>query len=104
MRLSGYKVVAFAQIVDVKRAKEFYRDRLGLTLLSEEPPFALVFDANGTVIRLGMAKQLPPATATALGWEVPDIQAAVLELEGAGVAFERYGPGRAGDLYLPDGR
>ena len=88
--LAKYKVVAFANIVDVPRAKAFYRDTLGLRLLAEEPPFALVFDANGIMIRLGMAKELPPARGTVLGWQVPDIRAAVEELEQAGVRFERY--------------
>src|SRR5580704_19742368 len=89
-RLAQYDIIGFASIVDVPRAKEFYRDTLGLTLLSEEPPFALVFDAHGIMLRLGMAKELPPAHGTVLGWNVPDIVAAVQELAEAGVRFERY--------------
>lgn len=90
-RLARYNIIAFATIVDVERAKSFYRDTLGLTLVSEEPPFALVFDANGIMIRLAMAKELSPAMGTVLGWQVPDIVAAVKELQEAGVSFERYG-------------
>lgn len=89
-RLGNYNLIGFASIVDVERAKVFYRDTLGLRLLSEEPPFALVFEANGIMIRLGMAKELPPAGGTVLGWQVPDITAAVKDLEQAGVHFERY--------------
>ncbi|HXK06377.1 MAG TPA: VOC family protein [Verrucomicrobiae bacterium] len=89
-RLGKHKIVGFVNIVDVARAKAFYRDTLGLRLVSEEPPFALVFDANGIMLRLGMAKELPPARGTVLGWQVPDIRAAVLELAQAGVRFERY--------------
>src|SRR5580693_8721313 len=88
--LAVHPIIAFATIVDVERAKEFYRDTLGLTLLSEEPPFALVFDAHGIMLRLGMAKELPPAHGTVLGWNVPDIAATVKELAAAGVQFERY--------------
>ena len=40
--LGRYNIIGFFTIVDVARAKEFYRDTLGLRLLSEEPPFALV--------------------------------------------------------------
>ena len=47
--LGKYNVIGFVTIVDVERAKAFYRDTLGLRLLSEEPPFALVFDANGII-------------------------------------------------------
>jgi catechol 2,3-dioxygenase-like lactoylglutathione lyase family enzyme len=88
--LAQYDIVGFVSIVDVPRAKAFYRDTLGLTLLSEEPPFALVFDAHGIMLRLGMAKSLPPAHGTVLGWSVPDIVIAVKELIDAGVQFERY--------------
>ena len=88
--LAKYNIIAFATIVDVERARSFYRDTLGLTLLSEEPPFALVFDANGIMIRLGMGKELPKVPGTVLGWQVPDIVAAVGELVDAGVRFERF--------------
>jgi catechol 2,3-dioxygenase-like lactoylglutathione lyase family enzyme len=90
-RLGKYNIVGFVNIVDVPRAKEFYRDTLGLRLVSEEPPFALVFEANGIMLRLGMAKELPPAHGTVLGWQVPDIGAAVKDLGEAGVRFERFG-------------
>jgi catechol 2,3-dioxygenase-like lactoylglutathione lyase family enzyme len=70
--------------------KDFYRDTLGLRLLSEEPPFALVFEANGIMLRLGMAKELPPSHGTVLGWQVPEIAASVKNLGQAGVRFERY--------------
>jgi len=89
--LGQYNIIGFVTIVDVERAKRFYRDTLGLRLLSEEPPFALVFDANGIMLRLGMGKELPPVPGTVLGWQVPDAAAAVQDLMQAGVSFERYG-------------
>jgi len=89
--LGKYDIIGFVTIVDVERAKEFYRDTLGLRLLSEEPPFALVFDANGIMLRLGMGKERPPFPGTVLGWQVPDAAAAVRDLMQAGVRFERYG-------------
>ena len=97
-KLGKYDICGFVSIVDVARAKEFYRDTLGLTLLSEEPPFALVFDAHGIMLRLGMAKELPPAHGTVLGWNVPDIAAAIKELTGAGVHFERFPNMKQDDL------
>ena len=89
--LGKYNIIGFATIVDVERAKVFYRDTLGLRLLSEEPPFALVFDANGIMLRLGMGKERTPAVGTVLGWQVPDVAAAVKDLMQAGIQFERYG-------------
>ena len=88
--LGRYNIIGFISIVDVSRAKEFYRDTLGLRLIMEEPPFALVFEANGIMLRLGMAKELPPAHGTVLGWQVPEISETVKSLEQAGVRFERY--------------
>jgi catechol 2,3-dioxygenase-like lactoylglutathione lyase family enzyme len=88
--LGKFNIVAFATIVDTERAKSFYRDTLGLRLVMEEPPFALVFDANGIMLRLAMGKELPPNPGTVLGWQVPDIEAAVRDLVGAGVRLERY--------------
>ncbi len=88
--LSEYNIIGFVTIVDVNRAKSFYRDTLGLRLVSEEPPFALVFDANGIMLRLGMGKELPQASGTVLGWQVPDVDSVVQNLKAAGVQFERY--------------
>ncbi len=88
--LSKYDIIGFVSIVDVPRARGFYRDTLGLRLGREEPPFALVFEANGIMLRLVMAKELPPSHGTVLGWQVPEITAAVQGLGQAGVHFERY--------------
>ncbi len=88
--LSKYNIIGFVPIVDVPRARDFYRDTLGLRLVMEEPPFALVFEANGIMLRLGMAKELPPSHGTVLGWQVPEITATVQGLGQAGVRFERY--------------
>jgi catechol 2,3-dioxygenase-like lactoylglutathione lyase family enzyme len=88
--LSQHNLIAFVPIVDVARAKEFYRDKLGLRLVSEEAPFALVFDAHGIMLRLSIAKELPPARGTALGWQVPSIAEAARDLEQVGIHFERY--------------
>src|ERR1700722_12360363 len=88
--LSKYNIIGFFTIVDVARAKRFYGDTLGLRLISEEPPFALVFDANGIMLRLGMGKELPPASGTVLGWQVTEIESVVQNLKTAGVRFEHY--------------
>ena len=79
---------------------------LGLRLLAEEPPFALVFESNGIMIRLGMGKELTPAPGTVLGWQVTDIESVVKDLMAAGVEFEHYGflkPDELGIWTVPDG-
>jgi catechol 2,3-dioxygenase-like lactoylglutathione lyase family enzyme len=89
--LAVCNLIGFITIVDVARAKEFYQEKLGLRLVSEEPPFALVFYANGIMLRLAIASERPAVNGTVLGWQVPDAVAAVADLEQAGITFERYG-------------
>jgi hypothetical protein len=63
-------------------------------LVSDEP-YALVFDAAGTMLRVQRVKEVHAGQYTALGWQVPDIAGAVEELTQAGVQFEHYGmPGQ----------
>ena len=89
MILGSHDIVAFVHTCDRERAKAFYRDKLGLTLISEDP-FAMAFDAHGIMLRVASVKALTAAPYTVLGWKVPDIAAAVTELQRAGVAFEHY--------------
>jgi catechol 2,3-dioxygenase-like lactoylglutathione lyase family enzyme len=74
---------------DPARAKTFYRDTLGLTLVSEDP-FALVFDAHGTMLRVTTVPQVAAAAYTVLGWRVANIVTASDDLRNSGVRFERY--------------
>lgn len=90
VRLGQYNIIAFVPIVNVTEARAFYHDLLGLTLLREEMPFALVFDAKGTMLRLAIVGELSPAPWTVLGWEVSDIDASVENLAARGVHFERF--------------
>src|SRR5580704_2897824 len=92
--LDSSPIMAFSATTDPDRAKAFYRDKLGLRLVSDEQ-YALVFDAAGTMLRVQKVKEVPEAKYTALGWNVPDIEAKVDELAKAGVQFEHYGmPGQ----------
>ncbi len=88
--LGSQKLMAFVATRDPARARSFYRDTLGLRLLSEDR-FALVFDANGTMLRVTTVHELALAKYTVLGWEVSDIVAAAKDLENAGIKLEQYG-------------
>ena len=88
--LGSCNLTAFVGVRDPKSAKTFYRDTLGLRLVSEELPFALVFDGQGTMLRVTIVPKVTPAKYTVLGWTVPDIVATVKGLQKAGVAFQRY--------------
>lgn len=89
-RLSDQSMIGFVATSDPDGAKKFYRDTLGLPLVSEEMPFALVFDAHGTMLRVTIVEKVVSAGYTVLGWQVPNIVAAAKALSHAGVRFERY--------------
>jgi catechol 2,3-dioxygenase-like lactoylglutathione lyase family enzyme len=83
------RVVAFLVTTNPELAERFYRDVLGFTFLVDDG-FALVFDAHGTMLRIGKAEQFTPSQNTVLGWETRDIHEAVSELTQRGVAFDRH--------------
>jgi catechol 2,3-dioxygenase-like lactoylglutathione lyase family enzyme len=88
--LASEKIIGFVPITDAARAKSFYAEKLGLKFVSEDS-FAVVFDANGNMIRLTRMKEVQPQAFTILGWQVSDIVATVQRLQASGVTFERYG-------------
>jgi catechol 2,3-dioxygenase-like lactoylglutathione lyase family enzyme len=87
--LGSHDIIAFIGTRDPSRARSFYYETLGLTLLSEDP-FALTFDANGTLLRITTVPEVTPAKYTVLGWNVPDIRAATAQLAKSGVHLERF--------------
>ncbi|WP_437808794.1 VOC family protein [Sorangium sp. So ce1078] len=88
--LSDQPIIAFLATRDPARAKEYYRDVLGLRFVADEEA-ALVFEAHQTMLRIQKVHELTPHPFTAFGWKVPDVKAAIAELSRRGVRFERYG-------------
>ncbi len=87
--LESFEVIAFLATRNPEQARNFFGGVLGLRLVADEA-FALVFDANGVMLRVQKVDALTPAPYTALGWRVGDIAGAVGELANRGVRFERY--------------
>lgn len=87
--LNSSRVISFVATKNPASARKFYEKTLGLTLVSDDP-FALVFDAKGTMLRVQKVQELLPAKHTVLGWEVDDIHAEIEELTKRGVRFERF--------------
>ena len=85
----GLNVISFVATRDPASARKFYEETLGLTFISDDP-FAMVFDMNGTMLRVQKVKDLTPADHTVLGWQVADIVRTVNELARKGVRFERF--------------
>ena len=88
-----------------ERAAAFYRDVLGLTMVKEDR-FGVVFDASGVTLRVSKVPDFSPHEHTILGFNVPDVAAAVKALREKGVAFNIYAGFRQdefGILTLPNG-
>jgi catechol 2,3-dioxygenase-like lactoylglutathione lyase family enzyme len=87
--LESSDLVAFVATTDLDRTRVFYGEVVGLPVI-EESPFACVFDANGTQLRVTPVDEIRTAPYTVLGCVVDDIVAAVKALGATGVTFERF--------------
>jgi len=88
--LGATNIVAFVPITDGEKARAFYEGVLGLRFVKDDG-FALVFDANGIMIRASRMKQVAPAQFTVLGWQVSDVEKTARALQSKGVHFEVFG-------------
>ena len=88
--LGSRKIVAFIPTSNADKARPFYEGVLGLRFVADDH-FALVFDANGIMVRIAKVPEFTPAPFTILGWEVPDIESVVSALEQKNVRLEQYG-------------
>jgi catechol 2,3-dioxygenase-like lactoylglutathione lyase family enzyme len=87
--LSTCPIIAFVPTRDAAKARTFYEGVLGLRFVSDDD-FAIVMDANGTMIRIVRVGEFTPMPFTILGWRVNDIDQAVAELTRKGLVFARY--------------
>ncbi len=88
--LSNERVTAFLATTQPGRARRFYRDTLGLRLVSDDQ-FAIVFDCVGVQLRIQKVATLLPHAFTSLGWQVTSIRRSVSALAKRGIVFERHG-------------
>lgn len=88
--LGSSKLIAFVPTREMARARAFYESVLGLRLESDSAPFAMVFDANGTTLRVTAVGDFTPDPFTVLGWQVDSIEKTVDALASAGVTMLRY--------------
>jgi catechol 2,3-dioxygenase-like lactoylglutathione lyase family enzyme len=103
--LGGSDVIAMAATTQPEKARAFYIDILGLSF-QEDTPFALVFIAGTTMLRIAKLQTFTPHPFTALGWKVPDIEATARDLAARGVICERFPGMQQDDLGIwsaPDG-
>jgi catechol 2,3-dioxygenase-like lactoylglutathione lyase family enzyme len=89
LMLNKSTLISFAATSDSAKARRFYEKTLGLTFVSEDL-FALVFEANGIMLRIQKVDHVNPHGYTSLGWNVVDIKEEVHTLSKRGVTFARY--------------
>jgi catechol 2,3-dioxygenase-like lactoylglutathione lyase family enzyme len=87
--LGATDIVAFVPTRDFEKAKAFYEGVLGLRFVNDDG-FALVFDANGVMVRVAKVPEFKPAHFTILGWQVSRIEKVVQDLKKKG-HFEIFG-------------
>src|ERR1051326_6437328 len=77
--LASSTTVGIICVRDRERARPFYRDILGLTLVHEDN-FAAVFEAGGVTIRVSTVPDFTPHEHTMMGFKVADIAETVKAL------------------------
>jgi catechol 2,3-dioxygenase-like lactoylglutathione lyase family enzyme len=111
--LTNSLAVTTVAVTDLDRAKRFYQEQVGLTLL-DETPSGFRFGA-GKGSQLTVRRGQPNVGQTVAHFEVDDLEAVIRDLTSRGVAFEEYetpktvnfiaqvGPARGAWFKDPDG-
>ena len=88
--LSNKAVYATLPAVDIKRARKFYEETLGLNIAMEDPsPGFMVMAGEGTMFYV-YQRAATKADNTVLEFKVDDVEAEVMQLKNKGVKFEEY--------------
>jgi catechol 2,3-dioxygenase-like lactoylglutathione lyase family enzyme len=93
-------------VKDIDRARQFYRDTLGLEASDAMGGEVLEVKSGDTVINVYRSEFAGTNQATALTFDVDDIEAEVNALKSKGVVFEQYDMpelDKQGDLYVAAG-
>lgn len=81
--------VAFVQVTDRERGVAFYRDTIGMAHQSADD-FGDFFVFGGGLMRLTALSDWKPSGHPMIGWDVPDIGAAVAALKAKGISMTIY--------------
>jgi catechol 2,3-dioxygenase-like lactoylglutathione lyase family enzyme len=88
--LKDIDVTAVLPAKDVGRAKDFYRDKLGLEPSEPGDDNVMFQCGNGTRFMLYQTDNAGTAKNTQMGWVTDDVERDVQELRSRGVVFEEY--------------
>jgi catechol 2,3-dioxygenase-like lactoylglutathione lyase family enzyme len=105
--LAGKAAAATIAVKDAKAARKFYEGTLGLPLIDDSMPEALVFRSGSSKILVYQSQYAGTNKSTAATWDVGnDVEKVVQALKAKGVHFEHYDlPGltRKGDVHIGGG-
>jgi catechol 2,3-dioxygenase-like lactoylglutathione lyase family enzyme len=87
--LEDKKLKAFIPTIKPEKARNFYKNVLGLKLISEDQ-YGMEFNTNGALLRVTTVNKLTPHPFTVMGWDVDDLPTLINSLTEAGVEFEQY--------------
>jgi catechol 2,3-dioxygenase-like lactoylglutathione lyase family enzyme len=87
--LTNARTATTLPVVDLERAKTFYREKLGLKTSEDVPGGAMLEAGTGQRILL-YQRERTKADHTVIGFEVEDVAKEVKELRGKGIVFEEY--------------
>jgi len=93
-------------VKDLDRARNFYEGTLGLETKKEDFGEGLTMKSGDTTVNVYRSEYAGTNKATALNFDVDNIESEVKELKDKGVFFEHYDlPGleQHGDLYVGEG-
>jgi catechol 2,3-dioxygenase-like lactoylglutathione lyase family enzyme len=102
--LGNISAAANIAVKDLKTARTFYKDVLGLTEVDTEREEVIVFKSGQTRIIVYRSEFAGTNKATAMSWDVGgDLEKIVQSLKSQGITFEHYempGMTRRGDIHI----
>jgi catechol 2,3-dioxygenase-like lactoylglutathione lyase family enzyme len=105
MNLAKNDAATMLAVKDLGRARRFYEDVLGLEKIDEEGDDVVAYRSGASTINVYRSEFAGTNKATAVTWEVDNIEDAIRDLKSKGVAFEHYqmpGLRQEGDLYVAE--
>ena len=88
--LSDLEIYAVLPASDLGRAREFYKDKLGLEPVEERREGLIYQTSSGPKFLLYETQFAGTAQNTAMNWAARDLDAEMAELRSRGVVFEEY--------------
>jgi catechol 2,3-dioxygenase-like lactoylglutathione lyase family enzyme len=102
--LNDVDAIANLAVKDLKTARQFYEDTLGLEPVEFEGDELVVYKSGDSVLNVYRSDYAGTNQATAVTWAVGDeVEQVVRTLKGRGVKFEHYdlpGMTRKGDIHF----